>query len=106
MSPQLITNPVLASFLEVKWKGPSWNFTCQLILWLVFSVLLTAYICMAFGGKTLLLSSKNAKYNDSSDVYEFNNAPKATIDGMGIALIVFTSLLFFWEVLQMIRVVI
>ena len=120
---ELITHPVLATFLEVKWTGPSLNFIFQLILWLIFSVLLTVYIGIAFGGSGNALLSNKAESKNSSDVHEFNNGSevleynksaddddeckfnsvrKATIDGLGIGLMVITFILVCWEALQMI----
>ena len=107
---QLLTHPVLASFLQTKWRkpfGPRVYFAFLLVVWFAFSVLLTTYICMAFGGKAISISGDSShlidEINHTSKFYPFNSGSKATTDGLGIALMVFTSLLFIWEVLQMMR---
>ena len=106
-SPQhkaLLTHPVLASFLDVKWMAIRWNFACHLTLYSIFSVLFTTYTFISFGGMTLPI---NAIYNESvvnyPNTYEFNNAPMSSVYAMSIALILFTVILILWEVLQMFR---
>ena len=106
-SPQhktLLTHPVLASFLEVKWLAIKWTLTFYLTAYSIFSLLFTTYTFLSFGGMTLFMSSvsNQTKTNDSS-VYEFNNAPKAWIYPMSIALMLITTFLILWEVLQMLR---
>ena len=97
----LLTHPVLASFLEVKWMAIRWSFASHLILYSIFSVLFTTYAFISFGGMTLPINA--VSNNESINTYEFNNAPMLAIYAISVALVLFTLVLILWEVLQMVR---
>ena len=105
---ELIANPVLKMFLEKKWRKP-WCFYytyIQIFLWYIFSVYLTVYVYMAFGGKKLYMNyfhnSSNVDEFKNASYYQFNDAPKKFISIIGFPLVALTVMLLSFELLQFI----
>jgi transient receptor potential cation channel subfamily A protein 1 len=95
----LLKHPVIASFLWLKWQRIRTLFYFNLLLYVTFVLLLTAFIFLRFGGYSVQVNV-DAANNGTDKEFAFNHANKTVVGGLTAAITFLCFLLLLREAFQ------